>query len=54
MDDERRSKPISFNVTPSQNELIERAASAEGLATASYVRRLIVTHLAKSGEQATA
>jgi hypothetical protein len=46
-DSERRTKPISFNVTPVQNEQIERAAASEGLATASYVRRVVVTHLAK-------
>ena len=45
---ERRTKPISFMVTQSQNEQIERAAASEGLATASYVRRLVVTHLKQS------
>jgi hypothetical protein len=43
-DSEKRSKPISFNVMPVQNEQIERAAAvSEGLATASYVRRVVVT-----------
>jgi len=46
-DEERRTKPISFMVTLAQNEAIERAAASEGLATASYVRRVVVTHLAK-------
>jgi hypothetical protein len=45
MDDEKRNRPVSFNVTPHQHEQIERAAASEGLATASYVRRLVVTHL---------
>jgi hypothetical protein len=42
-DSEKRSKPISFNVMSVQNEQIERAAVSEGLATASYVRRVVVT-----------
>ncbi len=42
-DSEKRSKPISFNVMPVQNEQIKRAAASEGLATASYVRRVVVT-----------
>jgi len=42
-DNDRRTKPISFMVTLAQNEQIERAAQSEGLATASYVRRLVVT-----------
>jgi uncharacterized protein (DUF1778 family) len=38
-DNTKRTRPISFNVSPAEGELIERAAASEGLATASYVRR---------------
>jgi uncharacterized protein (DUF1778 family) len=53
-DDERRTKPISFTVTPTQNELIERAAASEGLAIASFVRRVVVMNLAKQQPAVTA
>jgi hypothetical protein len=50
-DGERRNKAITFAVSPGEVAQIEAAAASEGLAMASYVRRLVVTHLARQNAQ---
>jgi uncharacterized protein (DUF1778 family) len=54
VDDERRTRPVSFTVTPAQSEAIERAAAAEALSVASFVRRVVVMNLAKQQPAVTA